>query len=282
MSKYFNETQKLAGLTAQKNASHALEVQNVLDAVGRPDELTRSFADTRLEHCKVHTLNHNTEGPLIYGRSDTCREALESYRALRTRLLRILNKNGLRSVAVTSAAPGEGKTLSSANLAVCCAQLQDFRVLVVDGDLRTRGLTRLLGVPQERGLSELLHARCDFADPIVATDIPNLFVLGAGSDLEPPPELLAGARWKDFMNWCSETFKLVIVDTPPLTPLADTDLILHGCDGALFVVRARKTSRDVVKKAATHIDEKKLLGVIFNAADSHAKDEYQKYYGKSA
>ena len=154
-----------------------------------------------------------------------------------------------------------------------------MRTLVVDGDLRTRGLSKLIGAPSGPGLADILEGRARYEEAILGTDHPNLFALAAGSAVGAPPELLAGSQWKEFLGWASETFKLVLIDGPPILGLSDIDLMANGCDGVLMVVRANRTKRNLLRKAASTIDPKKNLGVIFNATDSDIhKSYYHAYY----
>jgi protein-tyrosine kinase len=199
--------------------------------------------------------------------SDSLEPVKESYRALRTRLLRLRSAQGLRSIVITSAVQGEGKTLTSLNLAMCCAQLNDMRVLLVDSDIRSRGLTRYIGSPTGPGLSEILAGTCAPEKAVLSTDLPNLHVVTSGTPTLPPAELLASRRFQEFLGWCTESYKLVILDAPPVLNLADVEIITASCDGVLMVVRAQKTRRDVLQKSAGQIDSKKLLGVVYNAAE---------------
>lgn len=207
--------------------------------------------------------------------------AEESYRTLRTRLMRIRASQGLRSVVVTSAIQGEGKTLTSINLALCCARLHEMKVLVIDGDIRTSSLTRSLDLPEGPGLSDVLSGKCTAQEAISATDIPNLYVLASGELDKPPAELFAGERWLELIRWCNGSFGLVLIDSPPCLNLADVELILAACDGALVVVRALHTKREILQKCASQIDSKKLLGIVFNAVQHAAHNTYGYHYARS-
>jgi capsular exopolysaccharide synthesis family protein len=203
--------------------------------------------------------------------------AEESYRALRTRLLRMRTSRELRSILLTSATQGEGKTMTSLNLAMCCAQMPELRVLLVDTDLRTGGLTKLVGCHGLPGLSEVLASQCDVEKVILATDHSNLFVLPAGSASNQPAELLAGHQWQELINHCEETFDLILVDAPPVLNLADVELLMPACDGALIIVRAGHVRRDVLEKSTKHFDSAKVLGLVYNGADRASYERY--YYG---
>jgi len=201
---------------------------------------------------------------LQFGTNHSVESVEEAYRALRTRLLRLRSTLGLRSVVITSATQGEGKTLTALNLALSCARLNDLNVLLIDADIRSAGLSNRLGLPEERGLADVLSSECELEQAIVATDVPNLYLLGATARTAGPAELFADQRWRDFIGRCNERFGLVLVDAPPILDLSDVELITGGCDGVLMVVRALMTKRQTLEKCAGQIDAKKLLGVVYN------------------
>ncbi len=276
MSKFFNESMKAW------NAALALDGADVATAQGPRQEKppavkapTNDIGDACLVTApKIDKPLADLLHSRFYG-SDALEAAEESYRALRTRLLRMRAARSLRSVVITSSVQGEGKTLTALNLALSCAQLHEMRVLLVDGDVRTCGLTRTLGSPSGPGLSEVLVGECDPAKAILATDSRNLSVLSSGQASLPPAELFASRRWQELLSWCNESFSLVIVDSPPVLNLADVELITAACDGVLMVVRAQHTRRDVLRNAARQIDTKKLLGMVYNAAaESHHNYQY--------
>src|SRR5574337_1319279 len=281
MSKYFDETRKAQQAGRGEGTSQGPDIEHLLSSVKEGGAVAKEVGDWRLRSSpKIH-LAYPGELPLISyngsGRDEHSQVALEAYRALRTRLLRLQTTSGLCSVVISSAIPGEGKTLTSINLALSCVQLRDMRVLLIDADLRTRGLTRLLGSPAGPTLSEALAGQAEFEQVVLATDLPNLYAVAAGTAPAPTPELFTGPRWKEFIGWCSESFKLILVDSPPMLSLADFELISNGCDGVLVVVRALTTQRELLRKAAGQADAKKLLGVVFNATElKHGSRSY--YY----
>jgi protein-tyrosine kinase len=291
MSKFFNETKKARDWAPNEEVAKDPDLQVVLESMRDADAVSAQVTETRVRNAHRIKIPHQPGVPLIvgngssngYGEETTAKRAVESYRALRTRLLRQQTTTGLRSVVITSALAGEGKTLTGLNLAQCCAQLHNQRVLLVDADLRTRGLTRLLGLPSGPGLSEVLSSQVQFEDAAMATDTSNLYVVGAGEGNPSIAELFTLPRWKEFMGWCGESFKLVLVDAPPILPLADFELISAECDGVLMIVLARKTQRELLLKASAQVDPKKLLGVVFNAVDrSRQEKDYYQYYGQKA
>jgi len=285
MSKFFDETQKAQEWAAREAAAKKLNLEQALQtvkhSVAQAAAVADEMADSRLGNCRKLPFTGQTGVPLILPENALSSVAAESYRALRTRLMRHQKANGLRSLVVSSALPSEGKTLTTLNLALCCAQLRDLRILLVDADLRTRGLSGLAGNPPAPGLAEVLAGKVQFEAAIFATAQPNLYILPAGAAKTPPPELYAGDRWKELVGWCSESFSIILVDSPPILPLSDFDLILNRCDAALVVVRSQKTPREMLQRAAGQIDKNKLLGVVFNATDFGAGDRYYQYYNSS-
>jgi capsular exopolysaccharide synthesis family protein len=283
MSKFFNDTQKANQWAQQKLANQDVDVKEMLDALKQgPAAAHPQVADSRLSQCRQVEVGNGNGLRLVVNQGDASRAALEAYRGLRTRLMRAQSKSGLRTIAITSSLPGEGKTLTTMNLGLCYSQLPQQRVLVVDADLRTCGLTSMLDHPSAPGLAEILAGEVTPDEAIVATNQKNLFVLPAGTVLSSPPELFTGTRWQEFLGHCSEMFKLVLVDTPPILPLADFELISAACEGVLMVVRAHHGQRETLQKTAGALDAKKLLGVVFNATDFGGKGYYGYGYGYGA
>jgi len=268
MSKFFEESRKVRSGSPLEEGARRVNFQQALEAFEAPAVAEATVGSARLTQFRKIRLPRSPETPLLLQRNGYNESAMESYRALRTRLLRLKRTGGVRSVVISSSIPGEGKTLTALNLALCCAQLKDLSVLVIDGDIRTRGLTRALGSPALPGLAEVLAGEVQPEKAILATELPNLFVLGTGSSSVAPPELFANARWQEFIGWCSESFNLILVDSPPILPLSDCELISSACDGVLMVVRALRTKREWLQRAVSQMDAKKILGVVFNAVEN--------------
>jgi capsular exopolysaccharide synthesis family protein len=288
MSKYFEETFGENNPTATVSAKPWTSVKPPAEETEAPGgfasrpvrppagetEAPRGFASRPVEPPKSAVPVSRTLR-FQFAEEDTMGAFQESYRALRTRLLRLRSEKGLRSVAVTSAAKGDGKTLTSLNLAYSCAQLQDMRVLLVDADIRSFGLSRLVHAPAGQGVSDILAEKGEPEHAILPTDLPNLHFLRGGSEVGAPAELLASRRWLQLMDWCAQTYSLVIVDTPPILTLTDVELITAGCDGMVMIVRSQETLAEDLHQCAAQIDSKKLLGVVLNGA--HVRGEAYKY-----
>jgi protein-tyrosine kinase len=280
MSKFFNETQKANQRAQQRLSSSDLNVREMLESIKHGSGPATQTAEAQLTDCRqVHVGNGQTTR-LVLRQDQTSKLALEAYRALRTRLMRAQSKAPLKTIAITSALPGEGKTLTTMNLGLCCAQLPQHKVLVIDADLRTCGLTVLLDQPGVTGLAEVLAGKATPDEAIAATNQKNFFVLPAGSTSAPPSELFSGSRWQELLGRCSELFEVVLIDTPPIMPLVDFELISAACQGVVMVVRAHFAQRETMQKSASSVDRKKLIGVVLNGADANETQYYGNKYEK--
>jgi protein-tyrosine kinase len=277
MSRYFNETRNADKWT--EALTDKLDIKDLLSPIEVDKDVAEGPAETSLNAPGRLILPIPRDTPLLTRKDETLGHATESYRTLRTRLLRMQAAQGIRSIVFSSALPGEGKTLTTLNLALCCTQIPNLRVMVVDADFRGRGLTRLLGSPTGPGLSDLLAGTATRDQAVLATNLSNLCVVPAGATTESPTELFATAKWKEFVGWASETFKIVLIDSPPAFPLADFELISAACDGVVLVIRGGSTNRELILRASAHVDPRKLLGSVFNMSqDSHGSD-YHGYAG---
>jgi Mrp family chromosome partitioning ATPase len=123
-------------------------------------------------------------------------------------------------------------------------------------------------------LADILSDGCKAEDAILATDLPNLSLLTSGTAKMPAAELFANRRWQEFVAWSNGAFGLTIVDCPPVLNLSDVEMITAGCDGVLMVVRALQTRRQILQKCAEQMDSKKLLGIVYNGAETASQYAY--------
>jgi capsular exopolysaccharide synthesis family protein len=280
MSKFFDDTQKAQQWAPQVRENGRLDVVSVIDAIKQSDATPAAEPEpeTKLEvqaEKPVRALikTSHTDVPLPPS-------AVEAYGTLRTRVMKLQGAKGIRSLMLTSSVASEGKTLTSLNLAASCSKLRNLRILLVDADLRSRGLSRLLKIPEGPGLSDFLGGKVAADKAVLPTEQENLFVLGAGALNGQPSELFASHLWTEFIAWASQSYGIVIVDAPPIQSLSDAELISAACDGVLMVVRALSTPRDVAQKCVSRIDKRKLLGIVFNGLPSSPENGYG-YYGVS-
>jgi capsular exopolysaccharide synthesis family protein len=210
--------------------------------------------------------------------------ASDEYRTLRHSVDRVRRDGGLRLLAVTSATQGDGKSTKALNLAATLAQTRRDRVLIVDADLRRPSVGRYLGLDPigSRGLSgALLDASCDLAEATVRLDRFNLSVLPGGNPAIEPYELLNSSRFEALLADARRLYDCVVIDTPPLLPFPDSRLVTRWADGYLLVVAAHKTPRKLLSEAMGLLDQKKLIGVVFNGDDQPRSSHYG-YYGYCA
>lgn len=222
------------------------------------------FADRGIEAVAVHMKPNVPE--------------VEAFRTLRTALA--LAENGVQRVVVSSSEPGDGKTTVVANLAAVYAQ-SGKRTLLIDADMRRPGLTPLLDLRGEKGLSTLLRQDAPIAEAVEANArfslIENLDVLPAGPRPTNPTELLTGERFSDFLAWAEIHYDQVLIDSPPAL-VSDTAIIGRLVDGVLLVIQPEKNRRREVVRAAEGFPALgvKVLGIVVN----HLASENDKtYYG---
>jgi len=281
VSKLFHNMQDAARLTAERPAESPA-LAELLEEIGADTEAAGQATSNVLQGCRrLEMLLLKRPFLLASDETPSTHGAFEAYRALRTKLVRFQSAEGVRSVVVTSAEAGEGKTVSVLNLALSLAQLPSQRVLVIDADFRTSGLSAVTGAVETPGLAEVLAGEATFEMAPVSTNVQNLNIVGAGEAKRPAGDLFAGPRFKDFIGWCNETFNMILVDCPPMIGLADFEVVSAACDGVLVVIRALKTKREVLTTLASHLQGKKLLGVLLNGQERQRhKAHYGYYYSK--
>jgi capsular exopolysaccharide synthesis family protein len=199
--------------------------------------------------------------------------AAEQYRQLRTRLAHAEGANNLRTVLVTSPQKGEGKSVTSANLALTMAQELQRRVVIVEADLRKPSLQHLFGLPAGPGLTEYLSGAAELKDVMRFLPDHNLTVIHAGSTAINPAELLGSTAMRRLLDTLRTRFDRVILDTPPVLPLADVAVLAPLVDGMLMVVRAGVTPKPAIENALRAFDSSRLLGIVLN--DSGQEQDYR-------
>lgn len=197
----------------------------------------------------------------------------EQFRSLRARLDSLAAERPLRTVAITSALPGEGKTTASVNLALVGAMGVGRRVMLVDCDLRQPKVHTVLGLRPEMGLAELLTDQTTTERAICKVEGSSLEVLPVRGLPPNPAELLASARMRAVLEELAGSYDLVILDTPPALALPDAKTLSEIVDGVVVIVRAGETPDEDVQATMDLLDRRRVLGVVLNGA---AADE-QRY-----
>jgi capsular exopolysaccharide synthesis family protein len=203
--------------------------------------------------------------------------ASEQFRLLATRLQQLQKSRSLKSVLLTSSGENEGKSLSILNLAVSLAQGGQQKVLVVDADLRKSGLSVTLKVDGRPGLRDWYRANHSIADIICRVSSLNVWVLPAGQAAVDSLELLNSPRVPDLLASLNAVFDWVLIDSPPLLPLADAEIISRTCDGTILVVRRDKSPKSALKQAMERVAPSKLVGFLLNDFPTVGDYRYAKY-----
>lgn len=203
--------------------------------------------------------------------------AAEQYRIIRTRIVH--DHRQPRILALSSPTPGDGKTVTTINIAASLALKSAVSVLLIDCDLRRSGIAATLGIAPEPGLAEVLGGTCPLRSAIVRIEeLPGLHVLPAGATRANPTELLDSAAWKALCASAREDFHYVVLDSSPVGAVADYDLVQAAADGVIMVVRPDHTNRALSFKSLESIPKEKLLGVIVNCAKDWVLHRTSTYY----
>lgn len=194
--------------------------------------------------------------------------AAEQYRTLYYRLERMRELRPMKVVALTSSMPGEGKTVTTVNLALTAARAApERRILLIDADLRRSNVAHVLGFKSRPGLSELLQGDCQLPDAVRRFRSTRLAIIPAGAVPEEPTQLLASRRMKELLKAVRDNFDEVYVDLPPALPFADAPILSAQCDGVVMVIRANVTSSRQVSQALEQLAGAPVVGSVLNGAD---------------
>jgi capsular exopolysaccharide synthesis family protein len=208
--------------------------------------------------------------------TDTESPAAEAFRLLGVRLRDLRLSRPLRKMLITSTIPQEGKSMVAANLACTLALRAPQKTLLIEGDLRRPSLSQVLGVPSVKGLSDWLQGEDSRTPNIYKIEGPGFWLLPAGSAPRNSLELLQSARLPALMDQLSKWFDWIIVDSPPVLPLADVSVWTRLTDGVLLIVRQGVTEKRNLQKGVEALDLKKLIGALLNC--SKEADDYGYYY----
>jgi capsular exopolysaccharide synthesis family protein len=213
--------------------------------------------------------------------------AAEQFRRLKTLIVNE-HKDAAQVLLVTSAAPGEGKSMVSTNLALAFAADLQGEVLLLDADLRRPTLEHWLQPAPKLGVAEILQGQTELDHALLELENSSLRVLPAGVPPPDPVELLASDTAKTLVAALRQRFSRIVIDTPPIIPFTDADAIGRLCDGALIVVRSSSTRQSAYTQALAAVTSTRVLGsvlndVTFNLADReyyHYEKSYHAYYDR--
>jgi protein-tyrosine kinase len=241
--------------------------------VAQPGNLRR-FEDF-CQQC-AHPHWHPDPNVSIFSNPALSASAAEQFRTLRSRLYQLRGSQQLRTLLIASSIPAEGKTFVTNNLAQAIVRQPDRRCLIIDADLRCSRLHVPLGAPPSPGLTDYLLGEADEVSVIQHGQEGNLCFIPGGKEVANPSELLLNGRLKTLLDRVAPIFDWVILDSPPLLPVADASLLADHVDGVILVVRAASTPTVTAERACQELQGRNVVGVVLNAVEQ--SQGYGSYY----
>jgi capsular exopolysaccharide synthesis family protein len=205
----------------------------------------------------------------------------EKFRFLAVRLRQLRQNRPLKKVLITSTIPQEGKSTVAANLACTLARRKQHKTLLLEGDLRRPTVAAKFGLGRVPGLSEWLRGESESMN-IYRLEALGLWVLPAGSAPENPLELMQSGKLSPLMEQLTAWFDWIIIDSPPVLPLADTSIWARMADGILLVTRKSVTEKQQLQRGLEVLERSKLLGALLNGSTDAAHSDYYQRYGPAA
>jgi capsular exopolysaccharide synthesis family protein len=206
----------------------------------------------------------------------------ETFRFLAVRLRQIRRARDFKKLLITSTIPGEGKSTVAANLAITLAQRRQQKVLLIDGDLRRPTLASEFGLTARAGLTECLGAESGLGTNICYLESAGLWFLPAGQSPDNPLDLMQTPRLAELFDRLTAWFDWIVIDSPPILPLADASIWTRLSDGVLLVAREGTTQKRQLKRGLEALDQSKLLGMVFNNCTNADHKNYYQRYGRTA
>jgi capsular exopolysaccharide synthesis family protein len=208
--------------------------------------------------------------------------AAEKFRVLGLKLRHLRERRKLKRIVITSGIPEEGKSLVASNLALNQSRSKILNTVLIDGDLRRPEIGSRFGFSRSLpGLSEVLRGERELAEVVYKLEGSGLWFIPAGVTPENPLEVMQAGRLAHVLEQLETFFDWVIIDTPPIRPLADTPLWMKLADGVLLVTREGVCEKKQLEKAIEIIDRATMLGVVVNSCNSNDQKYYYARYGSA-
>jgi capsular exopolysaccharide synthesis family protein len=209
--------------------------------------------------------------------------AAEKFRVLGLKLRNLREQRKLNRMVITSSIPGEGKSLTAANLALNQSRSKILKAVLIDGDLRRPELASRFGFHRNlAGLSEVLRGERQLSEVVYKIEGSGLWFIPAGVTPENPIEVMQSGRLQQLLEQLETFFHWIIIDTPPVLPLADTPLWMKLADGVLLVIREGVCEKKQLERTVEVIDRSTMLGVVVNSCDSNEQKYYYARYSSAA
>jgi len=203
----------------------------------------------------------------------------EAFRLLGVRLRNLRRTRALKRLLITSSVPREGKSTVAANLACTLSQKTEEKVLLIEGDVRRPALTHMLDLNGASGICELLRGQHTLRDCFCRLSETGPWILPAGSAPDSPLELLQSEKLPALLEQVNSWFDWIIIDSPPVLPLADTSVWARMVDGILLVTRQGVTEKQQLERALQALEPGKLIGALLNCSKVST---YSSYYYRSS
>jgi capsular exopolysaccharide synthesis family protein len=232
-------------------------------------------------HFRPHEISVSVQGKLV-SLVATETPAAEAFRLLAVRLRHRRAERNLKKLLVTGSTPEEGKSMVAANLACTLAHGTPQRILLLDGDLRRPSVNRLFGLGAIPGICDCLRGEQRVQGCIYRLERAGIWVLPAGKTSATPLELMQSNKFSLLMGQLAAWFDWIVIDSPPVVPLADTSIWVRHADGVLLVARTGITRKGLLQKALEAIDQSKFVGALLNSSTSSRDQDYYHYRHPSA
>jgi capsular exopolysaccharide synthesis family protein len=235
------------------------------------DEGSEGLRECQSLHLSVTPQNH------LVSLADGHSPAGEAFRLLSVRLRHLRRDRKLHKLLITSSIPQEGKSVVSANLTCALASTTRKRVLLVEGDVRRPSLSKVFGLKPHPGICEWLEGKRSLAASMYRLEPAGIWFFPAGMAPANPLELLEGGKLPVLMEQLAALFDWIIIDSPPILPLADTSVWTRLTDGILVVTRQGTTQKRHLQRGLEALESKKIIGAVLNSSKSSADNEYYSY-----
>jgi len=203
----------------------------------------------------------------------------EMIRGFRAKVEHRIDTTGFRTLGVTSAVAGEGKTKTAIHLAVNMASTGRKKVVLMDLDLRKSDIAREMRIGASPGLSEYLSGDVSREEIVRITSIRGLYLVPAGRSVHTPADMLAGEKFRSFLKDLRGHFDLLILDTPPILPVPDALTISEQLDAFILLFRLSFTPYKLFRQAVEELGTGKIMGVVLNGDEKKSDKYYSRYYG---
>ncbi|MEL5898970.1 CpsD/CapB family tyrosine-protein kinase [Clostridium sporogenes] len=203
----------------------------------------------------------------------------EAYRTLRTNIKFSSFDKKVQSIVITSSGTGEGKSTTAANLAIVMAQ-SGSKTIIIDCDQRRPNVHKLFGISNEVGLSNFIVGSIGLDEVIQKTEVENLHILPSGTRPPNPSELISSNRMMEFVEELKKEYDYIILDSPPVIPVTDAQLLANYADGCLLVVSSGEVEKEAVIKAKDLLNKvnANIIGIVLNKLEVREKGYYGYYY----